>query len=203
MGREAVNGNPSTKYKAKFTDNEGKGAGFIWVTDTGVPIKMDMIYSSKGAKGQRMTMQFTELNLREQDPKYFEVPPDLKPMNMGGGLSGFGAMLGMGGESGGAGSEAAATAAAEQADLSAARERCLEEAARMAREEAAEEEEGAFGMMKGAMSGLSSMAKNMGFTGAADAASTIYDPGASSQEVAEAAQSMGVSEADIERCRQP
>ena len=36
VGSENVNGHSSTKYKTKFADNEGKGAGFIWVTDSGV-----------------------------------------------------------------------------------------------------------------------------------------------------------------------
>ena len=98
-GKEDINGHPSTKYKTRFTDKEGKGAGFVWVTDTGVPIKIDMIYSNQSAKGQRLTMQFTELNLREQDPAYFEVPADLKPMSFGGGLSNLGRMMGMGAES--------------------------------------------------------------------------------------------------------
>lgn len=203
VGSEDVNGHASTKYKARFSDNEGKGAGFIWVTDTGVPIKLDMIYSTKDAQGQRMTMQFTELNLREQDPKFFEVPSNLKPMSFGGGLSSLGAMMGMGGGDSAAGSTATESVSSEQAELAAAQGRCLQEAARVAREEAQEEEKGAFGMMMGAVSGLSSMADSFGLTGGDDAASAIYAPGASAEDIAAAAQSMGVTQADIDRCRQP
>ena len=43
VGDEDVNGHSSTKYKARFTDREGSGVGFIWVTKTGVPIKFDMV----------------------------------------------------------------------------------------------------------------------------------------------------------------
>jgi hypothetical protein len=90
-GEEVVNGHPSTKYKARFKDKEGKGAGFIWITDTGVPIKMDMIYSSRGEKGMRISSELVELNLRPQDPAAFELPAGLKPM----GVSGmFGNMFG-------------------------------------------------------------------------------------------------------------
>ena len=199
VGSEDVNGHASTKYKTRFSDNEGKGAGFIWVTDTGVPIKMDMIYSNQDAKGQRITMQFTELNLRDQDPKFFEVPTNLKPMSLGGGLSNLGAMMGMGGD----GSTATGSVSSEQAELAAAQGRCLEEAARAAQEEAEEEEEGAFGMMMGAVSGLSSMADSFGLTGGGDSARAIYAPGASAEDIAAAAQSMGVTQADIDRCRQP
>jgi hypothetical protein len=203
VGSEDVNGHASTKYKARFTDNEGKGAGFIWVTDTGVPIKMDMIYSNPDAKGQRITMQFTELNLRDQDAKFFEVPSNLKPMSIGGGLSNLGAMMGMGGEATSTGSTASVPASSEQTELAAARESCLEEAARVAQEEVQEEEQGAFGMMMGAVAGLGSMADSFGLTGGGDAANAVYAPGASSEDIAAAAQSMGVTQADIERCRQP
>jgi hypothetical protein len=112
VGREEVNGHACTKYKTRFTDKEGKGAGFVWVTDTGVPMKIDMIYSNASAKGQRLTMQFTELNLREQDPSYFEVPANLKPMGISGGLSSLGQMMGMGmgGDSPAAGSGTSAPA---------------------------------------------------------------------------------------------
>lgn len=90
-GEEVVNGHPSTKYKARFKDKEGKGAGFVWITDSGVPIKMDMIYSSRGEKGMRISSELVELNLRPQDPAAFELPAGLKPM----GASGmFGTMFG-------------------------------------------------------------------------------------------------------------
>jgi hypothetical protein len=91
VGEEIVNGHPSTKYKARFKDKEGKGAGFVWITDSGVPIKMDMIYSSRGEKGMRISSELVELNLRPQDPAAFELPAGLKPM----GVSGmFGNMFG-------------------------------------------------------------------------------------------------------------
>lgn len=83
VGRETVLGFPSTKYQTKFSDQQGKGAGHIWVTDTGVPIKMDILYSSGEVKGKRMQIEFTELNMRAQDPSHFELPKDLQPMNMG------------------------------------------------------------------------------------------------------------------------
>ncbi|MGI9323792.1 MAG: DUF4412 domain-containing protein, partial [Pseudomonadales bacterium] len=56
VGRETVSGFEATKFKTQFKDANGKGAGFIWVADEGFPIKMDMIYKSRGMKGERMTM---------------------------------------------------------------------------------------------------------------------------------------------------
>ena len=120
VGNEDVNGHASTKYKTRFKDNEGKGAGFIWVTDTGVPIKIDMIYSGQSSKGQRITMQFTELNLRAQDPAYFEVPANLKPMTMGAGMANLGQLMGMGAQSSDDGSAASAEASSSDSAASGA-----------------------------------------------------------------------------------
>lgn len=83
VGDEVINGHPSKKFKTKFKDKDGKGAGFIWITETGIPMKMDMIYSSRKMKGKRLSSEFVELHLREQNAADFELPPGLKPMNMG------------------------------------------------------------------------------------------------------------------------
>ena len=101
VGKEVVNGHPSTKFKARFEDKQGKGAGFMWITDTGVPIKMDMIYSSDEVKGMRISSELVELNIRPQDPAVFGLPEGLKPMSFSGmsGLSGL--MKSGGGEGGG------------------------------------------------------------------------------------------------------
>ncbi len=199
LGSDDINGHASTRYAVSFRDNEGSGDGLLWVTDTGVPIKMDMTYSNKDAQGQRMVMQFTQLNLREQDPKYFEVPSDLKPMGFGAGLSSLGAMMGMGGDSTTA--DPAASAAQEQ--LVAARKRCLEEAALAAEEAEPEDSGGMFGSIMGAVSELGAMAGDFGLIGGVDPVTIVYSPDASAADIAAAAEKMGVTPDDIERCRQP
>ena len=88
VGREDVNGYSSRKFKTQFKDQNGKGAGFMWITDAGVPIKMDMIYKSRGMKGQRMKSELTELNMRPQADHHFELAEGLQPMSLG-------AMMGM------------------------------------------------------------------------------------------------------------
>jgi hypothetical protein len=92
VGRDEVIGFPSTKYQTRFEDNDGKGAGHFWVTDSGVPIKMDMVYTSNEVQGLRIKMEFIELNMREQDPAIFELPEGLSPM----GMSGLGGLFGQG-----------------------------------------------------------------------------------------------------------
>ena len=203
VGSENINGHPSSKYKARFTDNQGKGAGFIWVTDTGVPIKMDIIYSNKEVKGQRMSMEFTELNLRQQDPKYFEVPSNLKPMGFGAGMSSIGQMMGMGGGAPATESAASGSAASARSDLAAARKRCLQQAAAAAAEAQPKEDKGMFGSLMGAVSELGSMADKFGLSGGDDPVAAAYAPGASAADIEAAAERLGVTPEDIERCRTP
>ncbi len=89
VGRENVEGYDSTKYKTKFKDPNGKGAGFIWVADEGFAVKMDMIYASRGMKGERMTITMKDVKLEPQDPSHFELTPGLKPFGIGSMLSQF------------------------------------------------------------------------------------------------------------------
>lgn len=84
VGRETVNGYDCTKFKAKISSKDGKGDGFIWVSDSGVPIKMDMVYSSRRNRGQHMVMELKNLKITPQDPALFELPADLKPFGLRG-----------------------------------------------------------------------------------------------------------------------
>lgn len=84
VGRETVNGYDCTKFKAKITSKDGKGDGFIWVSDSGVPIKMDMVYSTRRNRGHHMVMELKDLKITPQDPALFELPADLKPFGLRG-----------------------------------------------------------------------------------------------------------------------
>lgn len=84
VGRETVNGYECNKFKARISSKDGKGDGFIWVTDSGVPLKMDMVYSSRRKRGQHMIMELKDLQLTPQDPALFELPKNLKPFGLRG-----------------------------------------------------------------------------------------------------------------------
>lgn len=83
VGREEVNGFNSRKFKSRFKDSNGKAEGFMWITDDGVPIKMDMLYTSRGMKGERMQMELADLQVRAQDASHFELPEGLEPLSVG------------------------------------------------------------------------------------------------------------------------
>ena len=195
VGIENINGHRSTKFKTRFVDNEGKGVGMIWVTDTGVPIKMDMIYSSSNMKGERVTMQLTELNLRAQDPAVFEPPANLKLMDMSN-MGSLGTSMDMGGASQGTGSNSN-TAAGNGNEWSSRQQSCLEAAAKQAAEKKQEEDDGiGFGQILGS---ITRTAKRFGLS---DIAKMTSDADATADDVAVIAEELGISEEDVERCRQ-
>jgi hypothetical protein len=93
LGREEISGYDCTKYRAKFTDAKGgKAGGYYWVSDDGILMKIDMIYQSRGRKGERMALTLRDLEIGEQDPNFFEVPGNYQKFGFGAGMSGqFGA----------------------------------------------------------------------------------------------------------------
>ena len=195
VGIENINGHRSTKFKTRFVDNEGKGVGMIWVTDTGVPIKMDMIYSSSNMKGERVTMQLTELNLRAQDPAVFEPPANLKLMDMSN-MGNLGTSMSIGSASQGTGSNTA-PAAGDGDDRSSRQQAGLEAAAKQAAEKKQEEDDGiGFGQILGS---ITRTAKRFGLS---DIAKMTSDADATADDVAVIAEELGISEEDVERCRQ-
>ena len=206
VGPETINGHPATKYKTRFKDNEGKGAGIIWVTDTGVPIKMDMIYSSSRFKGERISMQFTELNLRDQDPSYFELPANLKPMNMGsiGDLMKMGAAASQGTASQSSpsqGTTSGQTTSAADTELADKQQTCLQAAATQAAAKKQEEKATkGFGRLMGS---LARTANRFGLGDLSKITRGVYDAEATSEDVSVIAEELGISEEDVERCRQP
>ena len=197
-GRETILGFPSTKYKVKFKDNEGKGAGFMWITDDGVPIRFEMIYSSRDVKGMRVTMYFTELNMREQDPTVFELPDGLKPM----GISSIGDMLKQGAPAVSASTGQKSPYDTQNKDLQARQQACLEDAAKQAEEQRkSKEKKRSFRRVVGAMSRTAS---RLGIGGNLNKASyELYRADATANDVAIMAEELGITEDDIERCRNP
>jgi hypothetical protein len=71
VGREDLEGHSTTKYKVLMKD--GTAGGFMWFTDEGIAMKMDLLVKT-GDKSERMTVRLTNLQIGPQDPAQFEVP---------------------------------------------------------------------------------------------------------------------------------
>lgn len=81
VGTETVEGLSSTKFKMLMKD--GSAGGFIWITEHGIPVKMDMLSKDGGAK-TRMTITLKNVKIGQQDAQLFELPSGLSAMpNMG------------------------------------------------------------------------------------------------------------------------
>lgn len=75
LDRETVDGHPATRYRVSWRDPEGReGQGFHWVTDDGVPIRMDITYGSPEQPGERVVAELRNLAVGPQDPALFERP---------------------------------------------------------------------------------------------------------------------------------
>ena len=192
LGNEVVLGFPSTKYQTEFKDKDGTGSGFVWVTDSGVPIKMEMIYSNDEFKGERINIYFTELNLREQDPAIFEVPANLKPMNMGD----LGSIM----QQDGAQAAPSAASAGTDADLSARQQACLEQSANQAQKQKNAEKKKGFGNLMGA---VARTANRFGVGNMNAVTRDVYNANATADDVATVAGELGITTDDVERCRNP
>ncbi|HVF16571.1 MAG TPA: DUF4412 domain-containing protein [Steroidobacteraceae bacterium] len=71
VGTESIEGVSAKKFKMLMKD--GSGGGFIWITEQGIPMKMDMLSKSGGEKS-RMTVTLKNLKIGSQDTQLFDVP---------------------------------------------------------------------------------------------------------------------------------
>jgi hypothetical protein len=76
-GTETIEGSSAKKYKMLMKD--GSGGGFIWITDQGIPVKMDMLSKSGGEKS-RMTVTLKNLKVGSQDAQLFDLPAGFTAM---------------------------------------------------------------------------------------------------------------------------
>lgn len=89
VGSDVVEGHATTKYKLLMKDSTA--GGFIWITDQGIAIKMDML-SKEGGKKSRMTVTLKNLQVGPQDTQLFELPSGYTAMPSMGNFGGaFGA----------------------------------------------------------------------------------------------------------------
>jgi hypothetical protein len=84
VGTETIEGHSANKYKMLTKD--GSAGGFIWITEHGIPVKMDML-SKDGVEKTRMTITLKNLKIGPQDAQLFELPNGLTAMPSTGSLS--------------------------------------------------------------------------------------------------------------------
>ena len=93
VGPDTIDGVATTKYKLVMKD--GSAGGFIWFTEEGIALKMDMLTKS-GKKTERMTVTLRNLQVGPQDPALFDAPAGYSKMPGFTGMKGFGGFGGFG-----------------------------------------------------------------------------------------------------------
>jgi hypothetical protein len=71
VGPETIEGRATTKYKMVMKD--GSGGGFVWITEDGITVKMDLL-GKDGRDRTRMTVTLTNIVIGAQNPALFELP---------------------------------------------------------------------------------------------------------------------------------
>lgn len=79
VGRDMVNGVPTTKFRVdRVSADGGRAQGYAWLSAQGVLMRIDgTITRDAGSKPMAIRMELANLAVGPQDPALFEVPPGL------------------------------------------------------------------------------------------------------------------------------
>lgn len=95
VGPEPLDGVDAIKHKVIMIDEDGnKMGGFWWISNEGIPLKMDMLAVDDGDK-MRLKQQLSNVVLGAQPPELFEIPSDYTSLSMGIGMGIGAGMLGL------------------------------------------------------------------------------------------------------------
>jgi len=74
VGRETVNGIVTTKYAINETVPEGHGEGFLWLSDSGIPMQLDGIFTRTSGRVAHLHWELNHVKLGPQPAVLFETP---------------------------------------------------------------------------------------------------------------------------------
>jgi len=83
VGKEVVNGMPTTKYKTIYQGPKGKLGGFTWLNADNIAVKGFMVSTENGEK-QRIMFELHNIKIGDQDEALFELPSGARKFDMGG-----------------------------------------------------------------------------------------------------------------------
>jgi hypothetical protein len=75
VGHETINGVATTKYAIEVTVPEGHGSGNLWLSDEGIPMKLDGSFTRSSGKVATLQWELTHLHLGPQPATLFQSPP--------------------------------------------------------------------------------------------------------------------------------
>jgi hypothetical protein len=74
VGHEPVNGIATTKYAIDETVPEGHGAGFLWLSDNGIPMRLEGTFTRTSGKVATLRWELSHVRLGPQPAALFEAP---------------------------------------------------------------------------------------------------------------------------------
>lgn len=80
VGHETVNGIPTTKYAIDETVPEGHGEGFLWLSDSGIPMKLDGIFTRTSGRVAHLHWELNHVKLGLQPVALFEAPQNFSKL---------------------------------------------------------------------------------------------------------------------------
>ena len=81
VGTDVVAGLKSARYRVEHEGTDGSSLdGWVWMTRDGIVTKLDGTYLSPKTKPVKASYTLTDIKLGPQDPKLFEIPPDVKKL---------------------------------------------------------------------------------------------------------------------------
>src|SRR5580658_4688024 len=74
VGHETINGIATTKYAIDETVPEGHGEGFLWLSDSGIPMKLDGSFTRTSGRAAHLHWELHNVKLGPQPASLFEAP---------------------------------------------------------------------------------------------------------------------------------
>jgi len=74
VGHETINGIATTKYAIDETVPEGHGEGFLWLSDSGIPMQLDGSFTRTSGKVAHLRWELSHVHLGPQPAALFEAP---------------------------------------------------------------------------------------------------------------------------------
>ena len=80
VGHDTIAGIATTKYAIDETVPEGHGEGFLWLSDSGVPMKLDGSFTRTSGRAAHLRWELSHVKLGPQPAALFELPRDFSKL---------------------------------------------------------------------------------------------------------------------------
>jgi len=80
VGHETINGIVTTKYAIDETVPEGHGSGYLWLSDNGIPMRLDGTFTRNSGRTAHLHWELNHVKLGPQPGSLFVPPHDFSKL---------------------------------------------------------------------------------------------------------------------------